>query len=115
MDGVNNYTIISLLVWRTRMNKIKVVEMWFEDVVWIELAQERTLWQGSCEYYNKSSGFVNGAEFLDQLSCYHLLKKHSADWVSEWICMVGSNETRSTIVLDEGINSYEIIVDRYVP
>jgi hypothetical protein len=32
---------------------------------------------GSCEYFNGPSGLIEGAEFLDQLNYYQLLKNNS--------------------------------------
>jgi hypothetical protein len=35
---------------------------------------------GSCEHGNQPPGSINGVEFLDDLSYYHLLMKYSAPW-----------------------------------
>jgi hypothetical protein len=45
---------------------------------WIDLAQDRDQWRGSCEHGNKSSGSLKCSEVLEWLHNWQLLKKGSA-------------------------------------
>jgi hypothetical protein len=47
---------------------------------WIDLAQDRDQWRGSCEHGNEPSGSIKFWEILEWLRNWRLLKKASAPW-----------------------------------
>ena len=51
-----------------------------EGMDWIELAQDRDNWKGSCERGNEPSGSIKRGEILDQLRTGQNLKKDCAAW-----------------------------------
>jgi hypothetical protein len=45
--------------------KIDLREVGWEDVDWIDLAQDRDRWRGSCVYGDEPSGSIKCGEFLE--------------------------------------------------
>jgi hypothetical protein len=47
---------------------------------WIDLAEDRDQWRGSCEHRNEHSGSINFWKFPEYLHNWRLLKKGSSIW-----------------------------------
>jgi hypothetical protein len=58
--------------------KIDISEIGWDDMDWIDLAQDRDQWEGFCEHGNEPSGSINCWEVVEWLHNLHLLKKGSA-------------------------------------
>jgi hypothetical protein len=53
-------------------------EIGYQDAQWIQ--PDWGPMAGCCEYEAKFSGSIKGAEFLDQINDYYVLKDHSYLW-----------------------------------
>jgi hypothetical protein len=58
--------------------KMDLREIGWDGMDWIDLAQGRDQWEGSCEDGNEPSGSIKCWEFLEWLHNWQLLKKGSA-------------------------------------
>jgi hypothetical protein len=58
--------------------KIDLIEIGWDGVDWINLAQERDQWRGSCEHGNEPLGSIKCWEILEWLHNWRLLRKSSA-------------------------------------
>jgi hypothetical protein len=45
--------------------KMDLQEVGWGDMDWIDMAEDRDRWRGSCECGNEPSGFIKRGEFLD--------------------------------------------------
>jgi hypothetical protein len=51
------------------------------DVDWINMAQDKVNWQGSCEHRKESLGYIRAGGFLDQvIDCQFLKKEVQYSW-----------------------------------
>jgi hypothetical protein len=58
--------------------KIDLGEVGWDFVDWVDLAQDRDQWRGSCEHGNEPSGSIKFWEVIELLHNWWLLKKASA-------------------------------------
>jgi hypothetical protein len=67
---------------RRSEGSIKMVlrEIGWDGTDWIDLAQDRDQWRGSCEHGDELSGSIICWEILEWLRDWRLLKKYSAPW-----------------------------------
>jgi hypothetical protein len=62
---------------------IQSIPIGWDGMDWIDLAQDRDQWEGSCEHGNEPSGSIKCWEVLEWLHNWRILKKGSAPWVSD--------------------------------
>jgi hypothetical protein len=58
--------------------KMDLREIGWDGVDWVDLAQDRDHWRGSCEHGDEPSGSIKCWEVLEWLHNWRLLKKGSA-------------------------------------
>jgi hypothetical protein len=56
---------------------VDIKEIWFHYMDRIEVDQGRSMWRGSCDHGNKTSGSIKAGEFLNLLIDYHLKEDYA--------------------------------------